>query len=57
MAQELDKAHPLDTQIQSLWLPAIRAQLALDKKNPSAALSALEPVTSPLELGTDSIRR
>ena len=51
MAQTLDKAHPLDTQIQSLWLPAIRAQLALNKKDPAAALSALEPVTSPLELG------
>ncbi|MGA2901481.1 MAG: protein kinase, partial [Candidatus Acidiferrales bacterium] len=51
MAQELAKAHPLDTQIQSLWLPAIRAQLALNKKDSAGALSALEPVTSPLELG------
>jgi predicted Zn-dependent protease len=51
MAQTLDKAHPLNTQIQSLWLPAIRAQLALNKKDPAGALSALEPVTSPLELG------
>ena len=51
MAQTLGKAHPLNTQIQSLWLPAIRAQLALNKKDPAGALSALEPVTSPLELG------
>jgi hypothetical protein len=55
MAQTLDKAHPLNTQIQSLWLPAIRAQLALNKKDPAGALSALEPVTSPLELGQISV--
>jgi serine/threonine protein kinase/tetratricopeptide (TPR) repeat protein len=51
MAQDLGKRYPLDTQVQSLWLPAIQAQLALDKKNPAAALTALQPATSPLELG------
>jgi hypothetical protein len=35
--------------MQSLWLPAIRGQLALDRKNPAAALTALQP--SPIELG------
>jgi serine/threonine protein kinase/tetratricopeptide (TPR) repeat protein len=50
MAQDLGKRFPLDTQMQSLWLPAIQAQLALDKKNPTAALSALQAV-SPIELG------
>jgi tetratricopeptide (TPR) repeat protein len=50
LAQDLGKRFPLDTQMQSLWLPAIQAQLALDKKNPTAALNALE-AASPIELG------
>jgi len=50
LAQDLVKRFPLDTQVQSLWLPAIRAQLALDRKNPAFALNALQGA-SPLELG------
>src|SRR6266852_1273775 len=52
LAQDLGKRFPLDTQMQSLWLPAIRAQLALngDRKNPTAALNALR-AASPIELG------
>jgi len=50
LAQDLGKRFPLDTQMQSLWLPAIQAQLALDKKNPAAALTALQ-AASPIELG------
>jgi hypothetical protein len=46
----LGKRFPLDTQMQSLWLPAIQAQLALDKKNPTAAVTALQ-AASPIELG------
>ena len=48
LAQDLAKRFPLDDQVQSLGLPAIRAQLALDKKNPAAALHAL-PVVLPIE--------
>jgi tetratricopeptide (TPR) repeat protein/DNA-binding winged helix-turn-helix (wHTH) protein len=48
LAQDLAKRFPLDDQMQSLLLPAIRAQLALDKKNPAAALHAL-PVVLPIE--------
>ena len=33
MAQDLGKRYPLDTQMQSLWLPAIQAQVAMNKKN------------------------
>ena len=51
MAQDLGKRYPLDTQVQSLWLPAIQAQLALSKKNPAAAVNALQAAASPLELG------
>jgi len=50
-AQDLSKRFPLDTQMQSLWLPAIRAQLALNRKNPSDALNALQAATVPIELG------
>jgi serine/threonine protein kinase/tetratricopeptide (TPR) repeat protein len=50
LAQDLGKRFPLDTQMQSLWLPAIQAQLALDKKNPATALTALQ-TASPIEFG------
>ncbi len=50
LAQDLGKRYPLDTQVQSLWLPAIQAQLALNKKNPAAALNTLQ-AASPIELG------
>jgi eukaryotic-like serine/threonine-protein kinase len=50
LTQDLNKRFPLDTQMQSLWLPAIRAQLALDRKNPADALNGLQAV-APVELG------
>jgi eukaryotic-like serine/threonine-protein kinase len=50
LAQDLGKHLPLDTQMQSLWLPTIKAQLALDKKNPTSALHALQ-AASRTELG------
>ena len=51
LAQDLGKRFPLDTQMQSLWLPAIQAQLSLDRKNPTAALNTLQ-AASPIELGS-----
>jgi len=42
MAQDLGKRFPLDTQMQALWLPAIQAQLALDRKNSASALNTLQ---------------
>jgi DNA-binding winged helix-turn-helix (wHTH) protein/tetratricopeptide (TPR) repeat protein len=50
LAQDLGKRFPLDVQMQSLWLPAIQAQVALDKKSPAAALNTLQ-AASPIELG------
>jgi Tfp pilus assembly protein PilF len=50
LAHDLNKRFPLDTQMQSLWLPAVRAQLALNRKNPAAALSSL-PAASAIEFG------
>jgi len=50
LAKDLGKRYPLDTQMQSLWLPAIQAQLELGRENPAAALNALQ-AASPIELG------
>ena len=50
LLQDLGKRFPLDTQMQSLWLPAIQAQLALDRKNPTLALNSLQAAI-PIELG------
>jgi serine/threonine protein kinase/tetratricopeptide (TPR) repeat protein len=50
LAQDLGKRFPLDTQMQSLWLPTIQAQVALNKKNPAAALNTLQ-AAFPIELG------
>jgi eukaryotic-like serine/threonine-protein kinase len=50
LALDLGERFPLDTQMQSIWLPAIQAQMALDRKNPASALSALQ-AASPIELG------
>jgi eukaryotic-like serine/threonine-protein kinase len=51
LAQDLNKRFPLDSQMQSLWLPAIKAQLALNRKNPSDAIRDLQPALS-IEFGT-----
>jgi hypothetical protein len=50
LAQDLGKRFPLNTQIQSLWLPAIQAQLALNRKDPASGLNALQ-AASAIELG------
>ena len=50
LAQDLEKRFPLDTQMQSLWLPAIHAKLALDRKNPAMAVTSLQSASS-IELG------
>jgi len=50
LAQDLGKRYPQDTQMQSLWLPAMQAQLALNKKKPAAALNTLQ-AASAIELG------
>jgi serine/threonine protein kinase/tetratricopeptide (TPR) repeat protein len=50
LTQELAKRYPLDSQMQALWLPPIRAQVALNKKDPASALTALQ-ASSPIEFG------
>jgi serine/threonine protein kinase/Tfp pilus assembly protein PilF len=51
LAQDLNKRHPVDTQMQSLWLPAIQAQLALNRKNTAAAIISLRTALPPIEYG------
>ena len=46
MAQDLNKRFPVDTQMQSLWLPVIRAQLALNRNSPSEAITDLQTASS-----------
>jgi eukaryotic-like serine/threonine-protein kinase len=49
LEQDLNKRYPLETQVQLLWLPAIQAQLALNRKNSTpASLQA----ASTIELGS-----
>ena len=50
LAQDLGKRFPMDTQMHSLWLPTIYAQVALYRKHPASVLSAPQPA-SPIELG------
>jgi serine/threonine protein kinase/tetratricopeptide (TPR) repeat protein len=50
LARDLEKRFPLDTQMQSLWLPAIRAQLALNRKDAATAIDSLQ-LALPIELG------
>jgi ATP/maltotriose-dependent transcriptional regulator MalT len=49
VAQALAKRFPLNTQIQSYWLPVIQAQLALSQKNPAHAIDLLQ-TPAPMEL-------
>jgi eukaryotic-like serine/threonine-protein kinase len=51
LAQDSGRRSPLNTQMQSLWLPTIQGQLALNRKNPASALDALQPVSS-VEFGS-----
>ncbi len=41
LARNLQRRLPLDTQMHSIWLPAIQGQAALANRNPASALTAL----------------
>ncbi|MGA8268272.1 MAG: protein kinase [Candidatus Acidiferrales bacterium] len=49
VAQALAKRFPLNTQIQSYWLPVIQAELALSQKDPARAIDLLQ-MPAPMEL-------
>jgi hypothetical protein len=42
LARDLEKRFPVDTLVQSIWLPTIQAQLALNRNDPGAAITALQ---------------
>jgi serine/threonine protein kinase/tetratricopeptide (TPR) repeat protein len=50
LMRELGKRFPLDTLMQSMWLPTIGAQVALARKQPAAAIARL-PAATPLQYG------
>ncbi len=50
LAQDLGKHFPLDTQMHSLWLPAIQARVELDRGAAARALTTLQ-AASLIELG------
>ncbi len=54
LARDLNKRYPLDTQTQSLWLPAVEARLALNRKDAMGAINRLEPALPPIEYGAIS---
>jgi len=51
LTAELDKTFPLDTLVQSYWLPTIRAGVALERKAPNRAIELLK-VASTIELSS-----
>jgi eukaryotic-like serine/threonine-protein kinase len=50
-AQNLNQRYSLDTQVQSLWLPAIQGQVALTRKAPAEAIEHLQLASPPIEYG------
>lgn len=51
LAQDLNQRYPLDTQMQTLWVPAIQAQLALIGKDAAQAINDLQSASPPIEYG------
>ncbi|MGC2619779.1 MAG: hypothetical protein WA414_12115, partial [Acidobacteriaceae bacterium] len=51
LAQDLNTRFPSDTQMQGLMLPAIHAQLALNRKDGAGAIADLQPALPPLAYG------
>ena len=45
-AAELDKTFPLDTLVQTYWLPTIRAGVALERKDPNRAIELLKAAST-----------
>ena len=50
LANDIDKRFPEDTSVQCIYLPALRGQIAIDRRDPRKALQFLER-SAPCELG------
>jgi serine/threonine protein kinase/tetratricopeptide (TPR) repeat protein len=51
LERNLNERYPLDTQVQSLWLPAIKAQIELNRRNAAEAIQQLQRALPPIEYG------
>ena len=51
LARDLNQRYLLDTQVQSIWLPAIQGQVALTHKAPAEAIEHLQRALPPIEYG------
>jgi hypothetical protein len=51
LERDLNQRYPLDTQVQSLWLPAIKAQTELNRRNAAEAIEQLQRALPPIEYG------
>ena len=51
LADDLSRQYPSDTLVNNYWVPSVRAAIALDEKNPGAALEDLQPA-APYELAS-----
>jgi eukaryotic-like serine/threonine-protein kinase len=51
LAQDLTERYPLDTVMHTSWLPAIEAQLALNRKDATSTLKSLQSAVPPTEYG------
>jgi eukaryotic-like serine/threonine-protein kinase len=52
LARDLNQQYPVDSQVQLIWLPAINAQMALNRKRPDEAIDQLKGALLPIEFGT-----
>jgi eukaryotic-like serine/threonine-protein kinase len=48
---DLKKRFPLDTLVNSYWLPTLDARISVAENNPAQALDRLQAISLPLELG------
>ena len=46
LADDLAKQFPLDTVVQSVWLPTIRAKIETVRRNAARSINLLEPATA-----------
>ncbi len=46
LVADINRRYPVDARMQQVWLPAIRSQLALGRKNPADALDSMQPDSS-----------
>jgi len=51
LERDLNQRYPLDTQVQSLWLPAVKAYIELNRRNAAEAVEQLQKALPPIEYG------